>query len=363
MREPVTIDLGAPAQIADLPGLATRFFRWWLGELRALVPWRQTPVAARRHAVLHVRTDRWFLRPSPDAEAVALDTKLSDGDLADRLLNAASGAPLSKLTVLLPRDFAITRRLELPQMSLAHARQAVDLQIDRLSPFKADAVRTATRIAGYDTGKSVMLVDVAIVPLQRVQPIEQRLRALGFTSAAVDIEGDNGEPQGFDLSEPQNAADLRQTRQRALGLAAAAAAIWIVAIYAWGQAGESEIKSWEARVAELRPAAARSAALRQSVDGMGAPIARANAHDPAVTLNVLQQLTRLLPDSVQLLDLKLEGNVLQLSGLAANAPDLIGLLEGSPAFKNVKFVSPVVRKAETGVERFEIALQLETGAL
>lgn len=361
MREPITIDFGATANISDLPDYAMRFLSWWVDELRPMLPWHRESGGGARHAVIYARPDRWFFRASLDAAAVALDTDLSDGDLADRVLHAANGMPLSKLTLLLPRESVVARRIELPQMSLAHARQAVELQIDRLSPFKADAVRTAARIAGHDADKGAMLVDVAIVPLVRVRPIEQRLQALGLMPAAVDVEGDNGLPQGFDLREPLSADDIRRRRRLRGVLAVATVAIWALAIYAWGQTSESEVQAWEARIAELRPAAERSAALKQDIEGLAVPIARANAHDPAVVLDVLQQLTRLLPDSVQVLDLKIEGNAIRVAGLAASAPDLIGLLEGSSSFMNVKFVSPVVRKSETGVERFEIAMQREVG--
>ncbi len=361
MREPITIDFSAAAKLSDLPDHLAQFVAWWVDELGSMLPWRRESGVSARHAVIYARPDRWFLRASPDTAAVALDTDMSDGDLADRVLHAANGTSLSKLTLLLPRESVITRRIELPQMSLAHARQAVDLQIDRLSPFKADAVRTAARIAGHDAEKGAMLVDVAIVPLVRVRPIEQRLQALGLIPAAIDVEGDNGVPQGFDLREPQTADELRRRRRLRGVLVAAAVAIWGLALYAWGQSSDSEVQAWEVRIAELRPAAERSAALKQDVEGLAVPVARANAHNPAVVLDVLQQLTRLLPDTVQVLDLKIEGSAVRVAGLAASAPDLIGLLEVSNSFKDVKFVSPVVRKSETGVERFEIAMQREVG--
>ncbi|MEQ1867258.1 MAG: PilN domain-containing protein [Micropepsaceae bacterium] len=216
---------------------------------------------------------------------------------------------------------------------------------------------------GYDDEKGAMLADVAIVPLLRVRPIEQRLRALGLGPAAIDVEDDNGAAQGFDLREPPSPDDLRRGRLLIAGLAVGAIAIWAAANYAWGHAGDSEIQSLEARIAEFRPAAERSALLKQQIESVAGPIAQANSRDPAEALDVLQHLTRLLPDSVQVLDLSIEGRLVRLSGLAANATDLIGILEGSDAFKGVKFVSPVVRKSETGVERFEIAMQRETGTL
>lgn len=363
MREPITVDFGAASRLADVPTLAARFFGWWAEQLGDLVPWRRAAAPARRQAMLYVRPDRWFLRPVADAPAAPLDTHLNDGALADQMLQLADGAPLSRLTVLLPREHVIMRRVELPQMSEAHLRQAVELQIDRLSPFKADAVRTAIRVAGFDQEKGVANVDVAILPLLRVRPIEQRLRAIGLAAAEVDVEGEDGRGLGFDLTEPPSVEDVRRSRTRNLGLALAAAVVWVAAIYAWGESGRGEIARWEGRVAALKPQAERSAALRQQIEGAIAPIARANAHDPAAVLNVLLELTRILPDNARVLDLKLEGDAVALSGLAASAAELIGLLENSKSFKEVKFSSPVVRKSETGVERFEIAMRLERGPL
>jgi general secretion pathway protein L len=357
MREPITIDLGAPARIGDVPELVGRFMAWWFGELRALLPWRRSlPASAQRDPVLYARRDGWRLKPSAGAVAVALDTTTSDGDLVAQILELAHGASLSRMTLVI-------RHVDMPQMAPAHVQQAVELQVDRLSPFKADAVRTATRVVGSDREKGTVSVDIAIAPLLRVRPIEQRLAAMGLTPAQVDVEGEDGRPAGFDLSEPPSGDAVQRRRVVSLALGVAAAGLWGLAIYAWNEAGESEIRDWEARIAGLRPAAARSAAVRADVESLVQPIMRANAHDPAATLDVLLQLTRAMPDTSRVLDLAIEGESVRLSGIANSAPGLIGALETSTAFKGVRFTSPVVRSGESGLERFEIAMQLEKGAL
>jgi general secretion pathway protein L len=359
MREPITIDFGAPARVGDLPAMAGQFLTWWGSQLRDLLPWQVAASPTRRQPTLYARPDRWFLRAAPDRPAAPLDIALSDTALAEQMLQMANGAPLSRLRLLLPRENVIVRRVDLPQMSAARMRQAVELQVDRLSPFKADDVRTAVRVAGFDHEKGQASVDVAIVPLTRVRPIEQRLRAIGLAPSVVDVEGESGDGQGFDFGVPPTPEELRRRRTLNLGLGFVALIVWFFAFYAWSDAGKREIERWEGRIAALRPEAERSAALRQQVEGTIAPVLRANEHQPDAVLSVLLELTRVLPDSARVLDLKLEGDAVSLSGLAANAPDLIGLLEKSPRFREVKFVSPVVRKSETGVERFEIAMKLE----
>jgi Tfp pilus assembly protein PilN len=215
---------------------------------------------------------------------------------------------------------------------------------------------------GRDSERHLVAVDVAILPHQRVVPVEARLRALGMAAQGVDVEGDDGIPQGFDLREPPSAEALARKRNRNLLLALGALVIWGLAFYAWRDSGTREAAAWQTRIAEIKPAAERSAALRRQIEALAAPIAAANAYDPAAMLSVLAELTRVLPDTVRVLDLKVEGDRLQIAGLATSAPPLIGLLEQSAMFADVKAVSAFVRRPESAKERFEIVMRIERRA-
>ena len=49
---------------------------------------------------------------------------------------------------------------------------------------------------------------------------------------------------------------------------------------------------------------------------------------------------------------------LQIQGISSSASALIAILEASQLFKNTSFVSPVTQDRTTGLERFQIATQL-----
>ncbi|MCE9521371.1 MAG: PilN domain-containing protein [Alphaproteobacteria bacterium] len=365
-EENLIVDLSAPARLADLPDIAAKFFAWWKSELRALLPWgaSQAPQRQSLDVSLYLRRNHWFLKSQSDAvDPLSLDTNASDAELSDQIMHSQGELPLSRLTVLLPRDQVLLRRLELPQMAEARLRQAVELQIDRLSPFKSDAVRFAAKLAGRDVVQGTMQVDVAIAPLARVEPVERRLKSLGYTPMAIDVEGDNGIALGFDLRAPLSQEVVRARRNTNLALATGAALVWGLAIFAWNDAGEREIGEWQARIADLRPAAERSAGVRRQMEAMMLPVSMANVHDAALPLAILNELTNVLPETTRVVDLKIEGVDVRLSGLATNAPELIGMLEASAKFKDVKFLSPVVRKPDSTIERFEIALHLEGAGL
>lgn len=358
----ITIDLKASARVADLPSLARRVFDWWIGELLALAPgWLTARLPKRTEvALLFLRGETWRIVPGTDgAHAIELDASADDKDIADRILEMVPEFSLSRLAVILPSGMVLRRRVELPLMSDAALRSAVELQIDRLSPFKTDAVRFGVRVHERDALAGKLVADIAIAPRAAVEQIEARLDALGLKPAAVDVETGNGERAGFDLraAAPANAA--QRARLITAAMACVAVLMWYLAIYAWGAARERDVAGWQAAVADLRPVAERSAILRRQLDGLIEPMTIAGKHKPGSTLALVAELTELLPDGARLIELRITGDAIDMTGLALDPPALISKLEASKRFKDVKFRSPVVRRPDLGKDRFEIAMMLE----
>ncbi len=293
------------------------------------------------------------------ARALELDASADDKGLADQILQAAPDFSLSRLTVLLPKTTVLCRRIEMPVMADGDLRSAVELQIDRLSPFRADAVRFGVRVVDRDRVEGKTTVDVAIAPLALVEAVEQRLRAMSLTPTAVDVDGGNGARMGFDLRAPKLAGTPRKALLINLGFVCGAALAWYVAGVSLDAARGREIEGWQARIAELRPLAQRSASLRQQLEAMTQPFAMARAHRPGLTLEIVDALTKLLPDSARLTELRLTGDAIELTGFASDAPGLIAKVEASKLFKEVKFRSPVMRRPELNKDRFELSMRLE----
>lgn len=358
----VTIDLNAPVRLADAPALALRVLGWWLDELKALAPaWvRGMFPEPPQSATLFVRGDNWRVIPGGDeGRALALDASADDKGLADQILHAEPDFSLSRLTVLLPQAGVLCRRIALPIMADGDLRSAVELQIDRLSPFKSDAVRFGVRVVDRDRVEGTSTVDVAIAPRAVVEAIEGRLRALAFVPIAIDVDGGNGARMGFDLRAPKQSATPRRALLVNLGFVFGAALAWYVAGVSWEAAREREVEGWQARIAELRPLAQRSAALRKQLNAMTQPLAIARAHKPGLMLEIVDALTKILPDSARLTELRLTGEAIEVTGFATDAPGLIAKVEASKLFKDVKFRSPVMRRAELNKDRFEMSLRLE----
>jgi len=82
-------------------------------------------------------------------------------------------------------------------------------------------------------------------------------------------------------------------------------------------------------------------------------------------IKMLEELTRILPETVWIWNLKYNGKEVEVSGFADSASDLIPLLDRSPLFERVEFLAPVTKEMQMRgaenkeKERFRIKMRLE----
>ncbi len=84
--------------------------------------------------------------------------------------------------------------------------------------------------------------------------------------------------------------------------------------------------------------------------------------DSLPTLNILKDLSRRIPESAWVRKFDFSDKGVQIEGHADSASKLIPLLETSPLFKDVAFLSPIT-KSKDGKERFRVGLKIEIRGL
>ena len=86
----------------------------------------------------------------------------------------------------------------------------------------------------------------------------------------------------------------------------------------------------------------------------------------AKRIDILKELTEVLPPTVWTWNLKCAGKDVEISGFADSASELIPILDKSPLFEKVEFSSPVTKErerkgtTEKERERFKIKMKLES---
>jgi general secretion pathway protein L len=116
------------------------------------------------------------------------------------------------------------------------------------------------------------------------------------------------------------------------------------------------IEALEAQVQAAAADARQGAELRQDLEKMAEAsqfLVGKKASDVMI-VEIIDEISRILPDHTWIARLDLKGSELQLQGQSSAASSLIGIIESSPRFENVRFASPVVQIAGTDNDRVHI---------
>jgi general secretion pathway protein L len=128
-----------------------------------------------------------------------------------------------------------------------------------------------------------------------------------------------------------------------------------------------ELTSTTEEIKRQKPEVEAVERLQKQKEGLAKEVAELEKFrsEEASKIEMLKELTRLLPDTAWIWNLKYNGKEIDISGYADSASDLIPLLDKSPLFEKVEFLTPVTRErlmrpeGPQEKERFRIKAKLE----
>ena len=340
--------------------MIARFFKWWTGELRALFATNPKPrqgktlvfqpdergtlVSEQRRT--RMRELGWF---APDGSySPGLDSRLK------RFKPDHTGLRFEALA----EEF-LEKTLELPAAALENLQEVVRYELERVTPFRqADVYFDATP---SNSGARNGNVNVVLRIVQRRQ-IDSRLQFLeqwGFSLAKRQIAIDHDDGAVWLSLAPESA---RPGLSRRLGpLLWSLNALLVVGLAAW-ILWQQQVKltALDEQSSQLRQQLSRNVELFEQLEQrkqqLNALLERQRQRPAAVL--ILDELTRLMPDSTYLRRLQITGSAVRLQGVSNNAASLVQRIEASDFFSGVRFEAAVVRDTRTQGERFSISAQV-----
>jgi len=114
------------------------------------------------------------------------------------------------------------------------------------------------------------------------------------------------------------------------------------------------------QIAQEREAVKRVEAMEAEIERLSeeiSTISRFKGSTP-LTLDILKELTTILPEGAWLTGLRLKGDSLEISGYATSATEILPILDASVYFDKVEFASPTVRDRILKADRFRIKMQI-----
>ncbi len=266
----------------------------------------------------------------------------------------------SRVETELSPSQVLLRPLDFPKQAEDFLDGMIRTQIDRLTPWSADAAVYGWSSPSATTQGRIELT-LAAASKQELEPLVALTAGLDAQSLAVFASpaaaGDSNEKiKIFDQPLQSSTRRTMDTRRifRALLLTAgaAAAASLLLATYL-GDSLDSEQQELMRRVSQRR------AALHLGLQGNSAYdlLAKRKQTSPSSVV-VLEALSRALPDGTYVTELRIDGDKVQVVGLTQDAPSLIRLIEKSPQFARATFFAPTTRAQNEPGERFHIEARI-----
>ena len=344
-------------------------FKELFGEWIAAVAGAADTVAGRL-----VRSRRIVLDESEDGTLVATGVASKNGpalsDISFRLDRGKPSPPLppdwvaafrgARVEAQLPSGQVMVCPLDFPAQAGDFLDGMIRAQIDRLTPWTVqDAVFGWS--PPVTAANERIEVSFAATSKSKVEPLLQLVHTLDAGSVAVYSTAASGagpaariklldrplrSTMGSTVSLPRLlrtallAGDHRLQRRRPN---------WLLAYV------ESSMQSDRKRAATFQ-FRQRRAALRldPTAAGSGLGLLAKRKQTTPSSIIVLEAISRALPDSTYVTELRIEGDKVQVVGMTQDAPSLIRLMEQSPQFTRATFFAPTTRAANEPGERFHI---------
>jgi len=339
--------------------------RWreFVAALMSLLP-------ARLRALVEGNDQRLFLlRQGDEVELVAAGRRgdaplgrlpLDDATVLDQARQRLDDSAVPRW-LLLPVSQVLRRTLALPAAAEPRLREVLAFELDRQTPFSADQVSYQGRVLSRDTAAQQLGVELLVLPKSRLDAEVLALGTLGADLAGVDVVDADGRRLDVNLL-PESRRQHRHDPVRRLNAAlAAAAAMALLATLLLTLANRREVRDDFRSQVEAATVEARQARLLRSqlqVSAQAANFLAATRASRPTMLEVLDDLTRRMPDDTALDKLAINDDNLVMVGYSSAAPALVALLQDSPLLVEPALSGAVQADPRTGRDRFTIAARI-----
>lgn len=365
------------------------FFAWWGRSLLAWLP-------RRLRLALGLDRGRLLLQPHGTGAQVEVQLRLQDGEGvrdianipqaldgslydagmhaddgrhdADEGVDALAGLLPPNLAdlprwLLLPAASGLRRRLVLPAAAGDRLRDVVAFEIDRQTPFTADAVAYDARVLERRDGDGQIIAELVVVPNDLLVAQQRALGPLAGNLAGIDVAATDGPPLDVNLLPPdqrRQQSDPWRLWNWVLGLVALVAIVAMLWQVLDNRDRAEQVLQAQANREALQ---ARTVSLQRQqlvdlVQGRAFLDQRRNSRPTSI--EVLDALSRRLPDNTYLEKLALEDDRLMIIGLSSEASALVGKLEGAKSWRSPALTGALQPDPRTGRDRFTLIADIDT---
>jgi general secretion pathway protein L len=343
------------------------FWSWWTNELRGMLP-------SRLRRRLMPLAERLYLELEGAVLVVSRGTAQDKEELTRYNLDhpaTGTGRPSGQdamhqrareVVFCLPVDKALTKTLSLPLAAEENLREVLSFEMDRQTPFTADQIYYDFAILARSRAEGTLAVNLVLTTRRTLDDLLARLANRGLYPDRVTINCGAGD--GF---APVNLLPAEKRQPRAITPRIVNLVLGAVAMVLVISAVSLPLLNKRQRIEALEPLIETASAKAQQARQLREKVERLTANSQFLinkkqasltVLEILDEVTRILPDDTWITRLDINGSELQLQGQSSSAAALIPLIESSNLLRNPAFRSPVTQVPRSDAERFLLSAQI-----
>lgn len=348
-----------------------KFFRWWGSELSHLLP-------EEIKKILDQQQSKLILRPHVSTFSLTYEVGEACENLGEFSRDAAGVEAIKKILAkdaryektqfivrLAPSD-AIGKELTFPIAAAENLQQVIAYEIDRLTPFNKDQVYFSVKLVEKNKQTGIVRLILVLTPKDKLDALLDELTALTLHPSLIDYEPVSNQPKS-DVSHYNLLPAHRRENKIPWhsyvhgGLTALFFLLLTVAMVLPVWLESRAVAALRDDIAVIEKEARAVENIQAEIDAV---IVRAQQliakkqQSPAI-VDILNTLSELIKDDTWLNYLRFNEGRLQFQGQSPAASALISKLEESELFANARFVSPVTRDRLSGLERFQLSVDIK----
>ncbi len=340
------------------------FWSWWLSELGGMLP-------ARVRRALVPRAQRLFLEVYGPELVMSLGTLHNKAEVARHTLEGTEAVSVEssadetlhqrarEVVLCLPRDKVLTKSLTLPLAAEENLREVLSFEMDRKTPFAAEQVYYDFSVVARSPAERTLTVELVLTTRRVLDDLLVKLDGLGLRPDRVTMVRSDGARLAALNLLPVEHRQRKAVTPRLVNLALAVLALMLViAVLSLPLIDKRQrIQALEPLLEAASAKADQARQLRKEIDLLtaNARFLTDKKQSWLPVLEVMDELTRILPDDTWITRLDIKGSELQIQGQSASAAALIPLIESSSVLQNPGFRSPVTQVPRSDLERFHLS--------
>jgi general secretion pathway protein L len=246
--------------------------------------------------------------------------------------------------------------MKLPLAAESNLAQVLSFEMDRQTPFRAADVYYDWKVLDRNSESGQLRLDLFVVPRPEADSMVKAVTGRGFRLAGVDVV-DGSRTLGLNLlPADQRTKSVNPKTRLNLALGAACAALLGLVMMQSLYLRSHQVAELEEAITAVQGEARQVMTIKQQIEDTGEAagfLAKRRAEAP-LAVEVLADVTQILPDDTYLDRLVISKSSVQMQGKSQNAQQLIELVNESGLLDEASFRGSTRLDARSGLEIFEV---------